>query len=352
MPKDLCVKAERIVGESVRRTLLRLGLFDGSRRIKTTDDSVLIPISRRPKPEELAALKKLGSIKVVSADLPVASARPKDLISILDGKLLPYLLAQLPRSYDVVGDIVVLESLSTDLFPHKKEIGEALMDLHPSVKTVLLKTGKVEGEFRVPRLEVLAGKERFDTVHTEYGMKFKVDLSKVYFSPRLGSERYRVASSVLDGETVVDMFAGVGPFSLMIAKRAKAKVYSVDLNPDAIKFLNENIIVYRLRGEVIPICGDAREISKQLAGVADRVVMNLPASSLSFLDAASEVLKSSGSMIHIYLFAADKPLINAEKNFTEAAGRLFKHYEIRGARVVKPVAPKEWQVALDVWASK
>jgi len=352
MPKDLCVKAERIVGESVRRTLLRLGLFDRSRRIKTTDDSVLIPISRRPKPEERVALKKLGSIKVVSADLPVTSARPKDLTDVLDGKLPPYLLAQLPRSYDVVGDIVVLESLSTDLFPHKAEIGAALMVLHPSIKTVLLKIGKVEGEFRLPRLEVLAGKERFDTVHTEYGMKFKVDLSKVYFSSRLGSERHRVASSVLDGETVVDMFAGVGPFSLMIAKHAKAKVYSVDLNPDAIELLKENIRLNKLRGEVIPICGDAREFSKQLTGFADRVIMNLPASSLSFLDAASEILKSGGGMIHLYVFTPDEPLINAERNFTEVADKLFERFEIRGMRVVKPVAPKEWQVALDVWASK
>jgi tRNA (guanine37-N1)-methyltransferase len=352
MPKNLCIKAERVMGESVRRTLLRLGLFDNSRKIKTTGDTLLIPISRKPRSDELTALKNVGRIRVVSMDLPATFARPKDLVEVLDGRLPPYLLAQLPRSYDMVGDIVVLESLSAELAPHKKEIGEALMDLHPSIKTVLLKTGKVNGNFRVPRLEVMAGTEKFDTIHKEYGMKFKVDLSKVYFSPRLGSERHRIASSVSDGETVVDMFAGVGPFSLMIAKRAKAKVYSIDLNPDAIKLLNENIKMNSIRGEVIPICDDARKAAKRLAGAADRIIMNLPASSLAFLDVASEILKPGGGMIHLYVFATDEPSTNAEKTFREAANKLFKHYEIRAMLIVKPVAPKEWQVALDVWASK
>jgi tRNA (guanine37-N1)-methyltransferase len=351
MPKGLCVRVDKALGESARRTLLRLDLFDNTRRIKATVDAILIPISRRPRSDELAALMDMGRVEVVSADLQPASAHPKNLVEVLDGKLPPHLLAQLPRSYDMVGDIVVLEFLSSDLDPHKKEIGEAIMDLHPSIRTVLLKTGKVEGEFRVPHLDVLAGRERFDTIHTEYGMKFKVDLSKVYFSPRLGSERHRVASSVSDGETVVDMFAGVGPFSLMIANYAKAKVYSIDLNPDAIRLLKENIELNRLRGEVIPICDDARRVSKQLAGVADRIIMNLPASSLAFLEAASEVLKSGGGMIHVYVFATE-PSTKAKRAFRDAAEGLFKHYEIRGMRVVKPVAPKEWQVALDVWASK
>lgn len=352
MPRNLCVSVERVAAESVRRTLLRLDLFDNTRRIKTTAGAVLIPISHRPRLDELTALRDIGRVKVVSADLPPASARPKDLVEVLDGKLPPHLLAQLPKSYDIVGDIVVLEFLSSDLEPHKKGIGEAIMDLHPGVRTVLLKTGKVKGEFRVPQLEVLAGRERFDTIHTEYGMKFKVDLSKVYFSPRLGSEHHRVASLVSDGETVLDMFAGVGPFSLMIAKRSKAKVYSIDLNPDAIRLLRENIELNKLRGEVIPICDDARRVSRQLSGVADHIIMNLPASSMTFLDAASEDLKSGGGIIHIYVFATDEPLIKAERAFRDTAEKVFRHYEIRGVRVVKPVAPKEWQVALDVWALK
>jgi tRNA (guanine37-N1)-methyltransferase len=352
MPKNLCVSVERAAAESVRRSLLRLKLFDNARKIKTVAGTVLIPISHRPKPDELTTLRDIGRVKIISADLRSASAHPKDLVDVLDGKLPPHLLAQLPRSYDIVGDIAVLEFLSPDLKAHKKEIGKALMDLHPNVRTVLLKTGKVKGEFRVPQLAVLAGRKRFDTIHTEYGMKFKVDLSKVYFSPRLGSEHHRVASLVSDGETVLDMFAGVGPFSLMIAKYSKAKVCAVDLNPDAIRLLSENIGLNKLRGGVIPICDDARRVSGQLSGKADRIIMNLPASSLNFLNVASECLKSEGGIIHIYIFVTDEPLVKAESAFREAAERVFSHFEIRGMHIVKPVAPKEWQVALDVWALK
>ncbi len=344
MGSNLCIRAEKRSGERVRQALLRLGLYDRSRKIREEGGSILIPILR---PLEAACTLE-G--EVTTADLPPSAKRPRTLSEALGEAVPRDLHALLPRSYDAVGDILVVESLSDGLLPYRGEIGKALLRLNPGMRTVMLKTGKVAGEFRVPRLEVVAGEEKWETVHSEYGIRVKVDLSKVYYSPRLGWERFRVASSVADGETVVDMFSGVGPFSLMIAKCAMAHVYSIDLNPDAIRLLSENVSLNRLCGRVEPICGDARAAAARLGAVADRVIMNLPGRSLEFLDAAAGVLKPGGGMLHLYVFAKEDPLRGAESALRRVADLYFASYNIRGTRVVKPTAPREWQVALDVWA--
>jgi tRNA (guanine37-N1)-methyltransferase len=245
-----------------------------------------------------------------------------------------------------------LEFLPPTLTPYKREIGDALLRLNPSAKTVLLKTGKVEGAYRVPQLEVIAGEGKFETIHMEYGVRLRVDLSKAYFSPRLGFERYRVSASVSEGETVVDMFAGVGPFSILIASKTKAKVFAIDINPYAVRQLQENIKINRLQGDVFPLCDDVRKAVRSMGGIADHVIMNLPGTSLEFLDAAAEMLKKEGGIIHIYIFAPEEPLKYAEKSFREVADKLFGQYEILAIRVVKAVAPRRWQVALDVRARK
>jgi tRNA (guanine37-N1)-methyltransferase len=352
MASDLCMRSEKRIGEPVRRILAKNCLFDPSRKIKINDaeGTVLIPILMEPKPEVAEALGKLGQVDLITATLPISKSPPKDLRGVLEGKLPVNLLDSLPKSYDVVGDILIIESMPPELMPHRKEIGIALLGLNSSVKTVLLKVGKVEGEFRVPRLEFLAGVEKYETIHLEYGVKLKVDVSKAYFSPRLGGERYRVSSSVSDGETVVDMFAGVGPFSIMIARKARARVYAIDLNSYAVKLIEANICLNRLKGDVLPFCGDARSLAKQFAGMADRVIMNLPGHSLEFLDVASKLVKKEGGLLHVYVFAEEDPLENAESDFRDAAKKLKVGFEIRAMRVVKPTAPREWQVVLDVWA--
>lgn len=348
-PSKLCIKTVKEKTELIRLNLHSLNLLDTSRKIKVSGDGVLIPIVRPPRTDEFKMLQGLADVSIVSADLPLAQTRPKDLIAALNGTLPPHLLAQLPRSYDIVGDIAIIEDLSPDLYPHKGLVGNAIMAVHPRLKTVLFKKGKVRGDFRLPELEVLAGQPKFDTLHTEYGVRLKVDLSKAYFSPRLATEHHRVASQVVDGEVVVDMFAGVGPFSIQIAKKAYVKVYAIDINPYAISLLEENIKINRLRGEVIPILGDVRAFVQTLRSVADRVIMNLPASSLDYLDVATAFLKRGGGMLHIYVFAEEEPVQNAKDRLALRLSNMVRGYEVRDARIVKPVAPREWQVAIDAW---
>jgi len=346
---EVCIKVDKRAGEKMRRFLTGRSLLDPARKIMAGGASVCIPVCRCLSAEELEAAGRIAGveIEICREKLPEHKKKLGDLSDLLKDVIPAELLPQLPRSHDLVGDILLLESLQAALLPYKAEIGSALLKLNPGVTTILLKTGSVEGEFRIPQLEVIAGAKKFETIHKEYGVNIKVDLSKAYFSPRLGYERRRVAMSISDGETVVDMFAGVGPFSLMIAKKAKTRIYSIDLNPDAILLLKENIPINRLRGEIVPICGDAKEVAKMLHGVADHVIMNLPASSLEFLDAAYRFLKKSGGTIHLYMFSGSS-LEEVEAQFIDASKNMYGEFAVKGSRVVKPVAPRKWQIALDI----
>jgi tRNA (guanine37-N1)-methyltransferase len=143
------------------------------------------------------------------------------------------------------------------------------------------------------------------------------------------------------------MFAGVGPFSLAIAKKVNATVYSIDINPDAIELLRSNISLNRLKGKILPICGDALTASREIVGIADHVIMNLPGSSLRFMDAAVSLLKPSGGLLHIYMFSSDPEFSHAEKLVKEALKARCGQVDIKELRVVKEVAPRKWQIAVD-----
>ncbi|MGW8289502.1 MAG: class I SAM-dependent methyltransferase, partial [Candidatus Bathyarchaeia archaeon] len=165
------------------------------------------------------------------------------------------------------------------------------------------------------------------------------------------TEHNRVASMVRKGETVVDLFAGVGPFSVLIAKKhADAKVYAVDINPEAVESLKKNIRLNRVDNRVIPIQGNARQtVENQLLGVADRVIMNLPAKAIEFVDAACKAVKQSGGKIHYYAFISlPNSLEDAQQRFSEAvekAGRKVDMFSF--AKNIRDTAPYEFQIVLD-----
>ena len=156
-------------------------------------------------------------------------------------KLTPEELEKVSKSFDVVGDIAIIR-VPPALESRKELIAEAVMAENKSVKTVLRQQSPVAGAFRLRSLEHVAGERKTETHHREYGCVFKVDLAEAYFSPRLSFERMRVGTLVGRGEIVVNMFAGVGCFSIIIAKHSPARrVYSIDLNPAAVQLMQENI---------------------------------------------------------------------------------------------------------------
>lgn len=301
---SVCIKVPRKHGEEAIALVNGLSVFDKSLLIRRDEESICIPIARQLEEEEVATLKtRVPGSNLETAVFILKQPAPESLMQVLDGKLPPHLLAILPQALDVVGDIAVVE-IPPELKPHQNLVGDAILKLHKNVKTVLAKAGSISGTFRLREFTFIAGEEKTQTVHREFGCEYHVDVAKAYFSPRLSHEHMRVASLVQAGETVVDLFAGVGPFSVLIGKRNPAvRVYAVDINPEAVVLLKANVRVNRVENRVFPVLADAREIAAtKLKGAADRVIMNLPETAIGFVDAACQTLKPEGGTIHFYAF--------------------------------------------------
>lgn len=266
----------------------------------------------------------------------------------LESILSPQESEELISAFDQIGDIIIVR-IPESLLSKKKLIGETLLNEVKIVKSVFFQASPVEGDFRTRNLEILAGENRTQTEYKEFGCRFIVDVANAFFSPRLSTERERIANLVNDGETVVNMFAGVGMFSIMAAKKKRCTVYSLDINPVASKLCEKNIVLNKLLGNVISINGETSKIiEEQLENKSDRTLMLLPEKSDEFLKSAIQTTKNGG-MIHYYSH------IHADKK--SDAGRLSeKHYldvtpvksEILNSKIVRPVGPRYYQTVVDV----
>jgi len=262
-------------------------------------------------------------------------------------------LAQL-RAFDIVGDVAVIK-IPEKLLPKKLAIGRALMQVHTHLRTVLNQVGPVSGEFRTRELEVIAGAPFTETTHHESGCTFKTDLAQVYFSPRLAHERLRIAKLVKPGEVVTNLFAGVGCYSIVIAKQSEAaKIYSIDKNPVAIEYTKENIRINKVGDRVIPILGDARDVvEKQLVGKSDRVIMPLPELARKFFDVALRALKPTGGIIHFYDLGDAPDIFSPSLDFArQAAAEKNFVVELLGNRAIRSYAPRCHHIVLDLSISK
>ncbi len=255
------------------------------------------------------------------------------------------------RSLDIVGDIAIIK-IPEEFLDKRFIFGERLLERMPYIKVVLRQATPVEGAYRIRRLEHLAGEERKWTVYKEHGIRIKVDVEKVYFSPRLSTERKRVMELVGDGERIVNMFAGAGPYTILIAKYRDIEViHSIDINPIAIHYHLENIFLNKVDNKVILYRGDAGEmIERYISGKADRVLMPLPEIALRYIGYALNAL-DKGGWIHIYLHI---PYGETWREALEKAEDIVLKHVPRGWKIidVKPhkvreVATRLLQICVD-----
>jgi tRNA (guanine37-N1)-methyltransferase len=199
-------------------------------------------------------------------------------------------------SYEIIGSIAVIQVPEGE---DEKKIAEQVMKQNKNVKTVAKRTGEVKGKYRIKKVKVVLGDKTTETLHKENNTRLKIDINKAYFSPRLQTERQRVIEQVRPGEVVIDMFAGVGPYAVAIARNAKPEiVYAIDHNPQAIRLLKENITLNKL-DNVKPIKGNALEVINDIPK-ADRIIMNAPRqNNQQTLNAAKKRIKKGG-IIHYY----------------------------------------------------
>ena len=349
-----CAKAAKREGEEIRQALLARGLLRTDAKIISDERFIYLPLSR---PVLEVELRELGIEELTAREFVIAEKR-KRIEDFLDFK----------PAFEVIGDIAVL----TEEVEESQEaaVADAIMALHRNIKVVAKRVSAVEGVFRTRQLEHIAGEHRTETLHTENACRFMLDLERVYFNPRLAGERRRIASQAAQSgkpEEVVDMFAGIGPFTIQIAKSApQSHITAIDINPDAIGYLTANIKLNRVEN-VDAVLGDVKERYARFENTADRIVMYLPKSAFLFLREALSMLKPEGGIIHFYALESVYSEEEAEKEKREALDRAieqvkkrlvssvqglgaeFANYSlhIHEARKVKAYAPYAYIVGVD-----
>lgn len=277
------------------------------------------------------------------------------LKSILKEILQPEEISKLYSAFDIIGSIIIIK-IPDSLNSKKQIIADTILMNIKSAKSVFAQTSAVQGDYRIRRLEHLAGDNSVITEYKEHGCRFKVDVTKTYFSPRLSTERMRVSKMITDNEIITNMFAGVGTYSILIAKNNKScKVYSIDSNPVANELALINAKLNKVQGQVVPICGDAREvIIRQLKGTSTRVLMPLPEKAKEFVDFAVVALKEGGGMVHYFAHvkASSKKLALVNAALDVKYAFINHDYKIVSTRVVREVGPRLYQTVSDIIVSK
>jgi len=332
------IRVPRKDGERIRKILSEKG-FLGEYKVSSDEGYVYLGTSCELSAEELMAF----GAEVSEVVLEEKGLLPKNMAEVLAGKLTEKELEKLPGSYDIMGHVAVL-MMPKELEVKEKLVAEALLEVNKNVKTVAKRVGEVTGTYRTREVEIIAGEENTEVDYVEHGCRFVFDIQKVFFTPRLATERDRIARMVKEGETVLDMFTGVGPFAILIAKKAGAKVYALDINPDAVEYLEKNIELNKLEGKVIPIIGDAHK-ADELVPKVDRIVMNLAKTGFGFLPDALRCIEKGS--IHYHFFALDNKIEDKLKEIEETVLAAGKKYEILGWRKVRQVSPREWNCGID-----
>ncbi len=322
------VRINKRIAEAARRELQMDGLLDRSRALGKDGEFVLIPVNLR-----------VDNFPCVEMELPAAKRKQNSLEALLKGKLPKETIARVSKRFDIIGTVAVLElnglSKAEELI-----VAEALRTLYPHLTAVAKKTGIIENEYRVRPVELIIG-ESTRTLYTEFGVRMKLDVAKVYFSPRLATERLRIAEQVRPHERVLVMFAGAGPYALLIAKKQPlAKVAGVELNQAGVDYFKQNILLNHQNGRVEALEGDVRTVVPTL-GKFDRIVMPLPKDAGDFLDVAVSAA-APNAVVHFYGFAAKEDLFSAAEEKLKNAG-----FEVFEKRICGNIGPGQFRIVLD-----
>jgi tRNA (guanine37-N1)-methyltransferase len=331
-----CLVVPKQRAEEIRRSLLERGLLEKHLTVLREGDFILFPVK-----EQFESEFNFDEREFAEAFKPITHY--SEVVDVPEA-----LKSILPTSLDVVGDIALIR-LTDELRDHGGAIGEAILRANKSVLCVFADEG-VGGEYRIRRLRHLAGENRTKTVHREHGLMYSIDVSKAYFSPRLASERVRVMKQVKPGEVVLDLFTGVGPYAIMIARKSKPSiVYAVDGNPAAFELLEENVRVNRAE-KVKAILSDARE-ALEMTGKVDRLILDLPQSARDYYIGALKSV-NVGGMLHYYEIVEFVELEDRKEWLIEFAKRHGIDVELVVTKEVKTYSPAQRHFAFDLRVSR
>jgi len=268
------------------------------------------------------------------------------LKEVLRNKLNKKELSLLKTSYDIVGDIAIVE-IPYGLGKKEKLIGETILKNHKNIKVVCKKAGIHSGRYRLQKLKVIAGEKRKETIYKENNVELKLNPEEVYFSVRLSTERKRVAKLVRKGEQVLVMFSGVAPYPVVIAKNSKAAyICGVELNKKAHEYALENLKLNKTKNVAI-FQGDVKKVVPKLYKVFDRIIMPLPKGAENYLGVALKAARK-GTMIHLYMFLQDKEIAEAKDMIKEICKVNAKTIKIVNTEKCGQYAPYTYRVCFDI----
>ena len=268
---------------------------------------------------------------------------------LLKKKLTSKQLVHVPSSFDIIGSkdkAVAIIEIPEELKKKRVIIARALMEQHKNVKTVLMKNSPRKGIYRVRALQRITGDKNTAVIHKESGCKFFLDPQNVYFSPREGAERLRLAALVKKDENIVVFFAGIGPFAIILSKKTGAKhITGIELNPFACRYFGKNVVLNKIENVQV-IQGDVTKKVGVLAQKCDRVIMPLPEKSMDFIYEALFCLKKKG-ICNMYCFAAESELAEKLQEIEKKAQTFNSEIKITGTSKVLPYGPHIWKYRID-----
>lgn len=325
--------------ESLRKALAVRGLVDKAHAIIEDGSMIILPLTT-PPPDDI--LQQFDA-NVVDAKFPERGHMIPPIEDILRTVRVPEdLKGLLPRGWERFGDVAIVK-LPKELDRFEKEVGEAYASVL-GLKAVLRETAGISGEFRRPSTRKMFGGDTIVT-HVENRITFRFDAAEIMFSSGNQEERLRMATLACDGETIVDMFAGIGYFSLPPAVYQRPrKIISCEINPSAYSFLVQNIKLNHAEQTVEPVLGDNRDLTG--ADMADRVIMGYVKTTHLFLPTAIRLLRSGG-VLHYHEtcpeeLLPDRPL----RRIAEAVQGC--RTELLGLKRIKSYAPGVSHVVADV----
>jgi tRNA wybutosine-synthesizing protein 2 len=323
------VRVEIEESETVRKKLLSGSALDKTRKLVKKMGFIEIPVAENFNSDEFT---------LVEQDKPEYYLQEKTLQNSLN---IPYDEKKLlPRGWQILGDIIIV-TLNEKLENRKVEVAKALLSMYPGCKTVLLDRG-IGGQMREPIREIIAGKVT-ETVYKENGCTFKHDAMRVMFSKGNLAEKKRMSELGKD-ETVIDMFAGIGYFSIPMAVHSKPdKIIAIEINPVSFGYLRENIALNRVGNIIEPIAGDCAKVTPH--GIADRVIMGY-LDGQDYLEAGINALLPCG-ILHYHEAVPEAIESRPVERIMEVSRRLGRSVEITGRRRIKKYAPGVWHVVVD-----
>jgi len=269
------------------------------------------------------------------------------LKDILSEKLTKKQLGLVPSSYDQVGSILIFADFPKELAKKEKFIGGSFLKLHPNLKTIAKKTKKYSGKYRTPKLKILAGKRTKETVYKENNIQLKLNVEKVYFSPRLSNERLRITKLVNPNEDILVMFSGCGVYPVVISKNTMARsITGIEINPIAHKYAEENIKLNK-RTNITLYKGDVKKITPKLKQKFDRILMPLPKGAESFLPEALSLSKK-GTIIHFYDFLHEDEFEKAKEKIENACKKKKLKYKLLDLVKCGHFSPRVYRICIDI----